>query len=217
MAKRIKNNVAVIGCGPGSISHMTVGGLRRIQEADVVVGSRRLLNLFPEVKAEKLVLGRNYRALLAKIERLSARKRVVVLVSGDPGFFSYAKLVINRVGREHCDVIPGISSVQLAFASIRHHWNDAHFVSLHGRKTELDNLVEAVKKYDKVAVLNDASISPKVVCHALKKHGVKGKKVYLCENLSLDSEDVREYDLTSLGKATPNGMNVMIFMSEGHN
>ncbi|MEE9515133.1 MAG: SAM-dependent methyltransferase, partial [Candidatus Brocadiales bacterium] len=61
MAKRIKNNVAVIGCGPGSISHMTVGGLRRIQEADVVVGSRRLLNLFPEVKAEKLVLGRNYR------------------------------------------------------------------------------------------------------------------------------------------------------------
>ncbi|MEE9514469.1 MAG: precorrin-6y C5,15-methyltransferase (decarboxylating) subunit CbiE [Candidatus Brocadiales bacterium] len=217
MAKRIKNNVAVIGCGPGNISHMTVGALRRIQEADVVVGSRRLLNLFPEVKAEKLVLGRNYRALLAKIERLSARKRVVVLVSGDPGFFSYAKLVINRVGREHCDVIPGISSVQLAFASIRHHWSDAHFMSLHGRKMELDNLVETVKKYDKVAVLNDASISPTVVCHALKKHGVKGKKVYLCENLSLDSEDVREYDLTSLGKATPNGMNVMIFMSEGHN
>lgn len=215
MAKKLGNNVAIIGCGPGNISCMTLGAIKRIQEADVIVGSRRLLNLFSEVRAEKFVLGKNYRALLTKIERLSVRKKVVVLVSGDPGFFSYAKLVVTRLGREKCDIIPGISSIQLAFASIGSHWNDAHFVSLHGRRTELENLVETVKTHDKVAVLNDISVSPKIVCHAMQKGGVKGKKVYLCENLSLENENVREYDLASLSKARSDSMNVMIFVSEG--
>lgn len=215
MAKKATNNVAIIGCGPGSLSYMTLMGLKRIQEADVIVGSRRLLSLFPEVRAEKLLLGKNYRALLAKIERLSMRKKVVVLVSGDPGFFSYARLVVSRLGKENCDIIPGISSVQLAFASIGLHWNDAHFVSLHGRKAELDNLAGIIKTHGKVAVLNDAAISPKIVCHALQKNGVRGKKVYLCENLSLENESIRQYDLTSLAKVHSDSMNVMVFVSEG--
>ncbi len=217
MAKRVKNNVAIIGCGPGSMSHMTLGALKRIQEADVVVGSRRLLNLFSEVKAEKFILGKNYRTLLTKIERLRARKHVVILVSGDPGFFSYARLVISKLGKEHCDVIPGISSVQLAFASVGLHWCDAYFTSLHGRKSELQDLVDVIKAHDKVAVLTDVSMSPKVVCTALKKGGVKGKKIYLCENLSLKNERIREYDLSSFSKADSESMNLMIFLSEGHN
>lgn len=215
MAKKAINNVAIIGCGPGALSYMTLMGLKRIQEADVIVGSRRLLSLFSEVRAEKLLLGKNYRALLTKIERLSVRKKVVVLVSGDPGFFSYARLVVTRLGKENCDIIPGISSVQLAFASIGLHWSDAHFVSLHGRKAELDNLAGIIKTHDKVAVLNDAAISPKIVCHALQKGGVKGKKVYLCENLSLDNESIKEYDLASLAKVHSDNMNVMVFVSEG--
>jgi precorrin-6y C5,15-methyltransferase (decarboxylating) CbiE subunit len=217
LAKKVKNNVAIIGCGPGSMSHMTLGALKRIQEADVVVGSRRLLNLFPEVKAEKFILGKNYRPLLTKIERLRARKNVVVLVSGDPGFFSYSRLVISKLGKEHCDVIPGISSVQLAFASVGLHWCDAYFMSLHGRKLELEKLVDLIKAHDKVAILTDVSLSPKVVCAALKKGGVKGKKIYLCENLSMKNEKVKEYDISSFSKANSENMNVMIFLSEGHN
>jgi len=53
---------------------MTLGAIKRIQDAGVIVGSRRLLNLFPEVRAEKFVIGKNYRALLSKIEKLSVRK-----------------------------------------------------------------------------------------------------------------------------------------------
>ncbi|MFQ5861945.1 MAG: precorrin-6y C5,15-methyltransferase (decarboxylating) subunit CbiE [Candidatus Brocadiales bacterium] len=215
MAKKIRNNVTIIGCGPGALGYMTLMGLKRIQEANVLVGSRRLLNLFPEVKAEKLILGKNYRALLTKIERLSARKKIVVLVSGDPGFFSYARLVVTRLGKDNCDIIPGISSVQLAFASIGLNWSDAHFISLHGRKAELDNLVDIIKTHDKVAVLNDAAVSPKLLCRALQRGGVKGKKVYLCENLSLNNESIKEYDLTYLTKVHSDSMNVMIFVSKG--
>lgn len=208
------NKVAIIGCGPGSLGHITLRALKRIQEADVLVGSRRLLSLFPEVKAEKLLLGKNYRALLNKITSLSVKKRVTVLVSGDPGFFSYARLVVSRLGKENCEIVPGISSVQLAFAAIGKPWNDAYFYSLHGRRAELEGLVEVVKSHEKVAVLNDGEVSPRLLSHTLLRGGVKGRKIYLCENLSLENERIREFDLPSLGKVDTEGMNVVIFLDK---
>lgn len=214
MARGIGNKVTIVGCGPGSVGYITLKALKRIQEAGVLVGSRRLLGLFPEVRAEKLVLGKNYLPLLSKIASLSARKKVVVLVSGDPGFFSYAKLVINKLGKENCEIVPGISSVQLAFAAIGRPWNDAHFVSLHGRRSELPRLAEAIKTRDAVAVLNDSTVSPGFLCRYLRKEGIKGKRVYLCENLSLQNERVRELDLSSLAETAAEGMSVMIFLSE---
>jgi precorrin-6y C5,15-methyltransferase (decarboxylating) CbiE subunit len=214
MARRIGKKVAIVGCGPGSMGYITIKALRCIQEADILVGSRRLLGLFPEVKAEKLPLGKNYRPLLDKIATLSTRKKVIVLVSGDPGFFSYARLIISKLGKENCEIIPGISSVQLAFAAIGRPWNDAFFISLHGRKGELPRLVEALKTSEKVAVLNDSTFSPRLLCHLLRKEGIKGKKVYLCENLSLENERIQELDPVSLAEAEAEGMNVMIFLSE---
>ncbi len=214
MARRMGNKVTIVGCGPGSMGYITLKALRHIQEADVLVGSRRLLALFPEVRAEKLLLGKNYRPMLSKIASLSTRKRVIVLVSGDPGFFSYARLLVNKLGKENCEVVPGISSIQLAFAAIGRSWNDACFISLHGRRSELPRLAEAIKTCDKVAVLNDAAVSPGFLCHFLRKEGIKDKKVFLCENLSLENERVRELDLSSLAEVEVEGMNVMIFLSE---
>ncbi len=214
MAKRVGNRVVIVGCGPGSMGYITLKAIRCIQEADVLVGSRRLLSLFPEVKAEKLPLGKNYRPLLTKIASLSTRKRVTVLVSGDPGFFSYARLIINKLGKENCDVIPGISSIQLAFAAIGKNWNDACFISLHGRKEELTRLAGALKTKEKVAVLNDSGMSFRLLCHYLRKEGVEKRKVYLCENLSMENERVQELDLSTLEEMETEGMSVMIFLTE---
>lgn len=215
MAKRLTNKVAIIGCGPGSLGYITLKALQCIKESDILVGSKRLLSLFPEVKANKILLGKNYRTLLSKITSLSSRKKVTILVSGDPGFFSYARLVVGRLGQKNCEVIPGISCMQLAFAAIGKTWNDAHFMSLHGRRSELEGLVEVVKTHNKVAVLNDGGISPRLLSHTLIKGGVKDRKIFLCENLSLENEKVREYDLDSLGKVEAGGMNVLIFTTQG--
>ena len=97
---------------------------------------------------------------------------------------------------------------------VREAWSDIE-VQLKRRYDLIPNLVEAVKTHNKVAVLNDTSVSPRIVCHALQKGGVKGKRVYLCENLSLENENIKEYDLASLGEAHSDSMNVMIFVSEG--
>jgi|TARA_B100002003_G_scaffold149671_1_gene138725 precorrin-6y C5,15-methyltransferase (decarboxylating) CbiE subunit len=214
LAKKLVNKIIIVGCGPGSKKFMTGQVSQYVKDADVLVGSRRLLSLFAGAEAVKYTLNRNYKQLITRIISLSRNKSVVVLVSGDPGFFSYAKLIVDKAGIENCEVIPGISSVQLAFARIGRTWNDACFMSLHGQTGRLPALIRRVKEHEKVAVLTDNSNSVKLIARRLLDEGLKERKVYVCENLSLDKERIREFDVTSLLKVQVKGLNVIIILDE---
>ena len=214
MGKKLVNKITIVGCGPGSKKHLTGLALQRIKNADSLIGSRRLLDLFADTDTDKYTVNRNYKLLIMRIISLSKRKKVVVLVSGDPGFFSYSKLIIDKVGIENCEIIPGISSVQLAFASIGKTWHDACFVSLHGRKDEFLTLIKKVKEYKKVAVLTDDSNNPKLISKGLLGEGIRDRTVYVCENLSLKMERIRKFKLTSLQRVQVRGLNVIIIIDE---
>ena len=135
-------------------------------------------------------------------------------MSGDPGFFSYGKLIINKVGIENCEVIPGVSSVQLAFAKIGRSWNDACFMSLHGRTGRIASVIKNVKENYKVAVLTDNSNNVRVIARRLLEEGLKDRKIFVCENLSLEKERIREFDVTSILKIQVRDLNVIIILDE---
>ncbi len=214
MAKESVNKVIIVGCGPGSKKYLTGHAMQQINNAEVLIGSRRLLSLFPDAEADTFLLNNNYKLLITRIVSLSKRKKVVVLVSGDPGFFSYAKLIIDKIGIENCEVIPGISSVQLAFAKIGRTWNDACFVSLHGRSGKLASVVKRIMDNEKVAVLTDNSNNVKLIARKLLDAGIKDRKIYVCENLSLEKERIREFDVSSIRKIQVRDLNVIIFLDE---
>ena len=64
---------------------------------------------------------------------LLEEKVVGVLVSGDPGFFSFLPRLKKEFPEEKIEVYPGISSLQFAFARAGLAWQEANFVSVHGR------------------------------------------------------------------------------------
>ncbi len=212
MAKEIVNKVTIVGCGPGAKKYLTGYAMQQIINAEVLIGSRRLLSLFPD--ADTYVLSNNYKLLITRIVSLSKKKKVVVLVSGDPGFFSYTKLIVDKLGAEKCEVIPGISSVQLAFAKIGRTWNDACFMSLHGRSGKLAAVVKKISDNDKVAVLTDNANNVKLIAKKLLETGVKERKIFVCENLSLENERIREFDVSSILKIRVSDLNVVIFLDE---
>lgn len=214
MVKKLVNKITIVGCGPGSTKHITGYAIQCIKKADVLIGSRRLLDLFHDIEADKYTLNKNYKLLLNRINALSKNNKVVVLVSGDPGFFSYSKLIIDKVGIENCEVVPGISSVQLAFASIGMTWSDACFISMHGRRGELTKLVESVKEHRKVAVLTDKSNNLKRISRSLVNEGIRDKKIYVCENLSLKNERIREFKVSSIQEVLVRGLNVIIILDD---
>ena len=215
MAKKIVNKVTIVGCGPGSKKFITGYAMQQIINAEVLIGSRRLLSLFPDADADTYVLSNNYKLLITRIVSLSKKKKkVVVLVSGDPGFFSYSKLIVDKLGVEKCEVIPGISSIQMAFAKIGRTWNDACFMSLHGRSGKLASVVKKITDNEKVAVLTDNSNNVKLIAKKLLETGVKERKIFVCENLSLEEERIREFDVSSILKIRVSDLNVIIFLDE---
>lgn len=191
-------SITIVGCGPGSIDYITPAAVEAVELADVLVGTKRLLDLFPTSPAERIDIGSSVRQIVEKVESIPAGRRVAVLVTGDPGLFSLAAMVIRRFGRDHCRVIPGISSVQTAFARIALNWIDARIVSAHKDDPEIDPSLHSAEK---IAVLGGRKTSMKWIADNLLKGDVSDRTVFVMEDLTLESERIREVvpgDLASL-------------------
>ncbi|WP_405559395.1 precorrin-6y C5,15-methyltransferase (decarboxylating) subunit CbiE [Streptomyces canus] len=140
-----------------------------LARAELVVGGRRHLDAvrLPGA-AERIVLGPLAPALDTMAEYLEKERRVVVLASGDPGFFGIVRVLAERFGPAALDVRPGVSSVAAAFARVGLPWDDAVVVSAHGR--DLRTAVNVCRARPKVAVLTGPGAGPAELGAALTAH-----------------------------------------------
>lgn len=204
--------ITIAGCGPGSRDYLTFAVVQAVNKADLLVGPARLIDLFPELECEKLTLKDNYHEALGIIEEKRGDLEVVVLVTGDPGVHSFAKLVIDRLGRPACNVLPGLSAVQCAFALLKMSWDDALIFSCHGHS--LGGLESIVRHKDKVAVLTGSGEDPARIARELSTASVRGKNIYLFENLSLPSQRVARLTLQELENIKAAPLNTLIIVRE---
>src|SRR5215208_1518881 len=102
-----------------------------LRGAALVVGGRRHLAALGLEGERSAVLEGDLSGAAASMERASGP--VVVLASGDPGFFGIMRLLGEWFGRASLRVLPAVSSVALAFARAGISWDDAVTVSAHGR------------------------------------------------------------------------------------
>ncbi|NUS79337.1 MAG: precorrin-6y C5,15-methyltransferase (decarboxylating) subunit CbiE, partial [Streptomyces sp.] len=154
--------ITVFGTGTGAPVPADV-----LAGARLVVGGRRHLASAPVPEdAEQVVLGALAPALDVIERHLDEQERVVVLASGDPGFFGIVRALAERFGSEQLDVRPGVSSVATAFARLGLTWDDAVVVSAHGR--ELRTAVNVCRARPKVAVLTGPGAGPAELGAALR-------------------------------------------------
>ncbi|AVH59460.1 MULTISPECIES: precorrin-6y C5,15-methyltransferase (decarboxylating) subunit CbiE [Streptomyces] len=149
--------ITVVGTGTGA--PLPPDATAALAGAALVVGARRHLAAarLPE-GAEQVVLGPLAPAL-DTIERYVEKDgRVVVLASGDPGFFGIVRALAERFGAERLAVSPGVSSVATAFARLGLPWDDAVVVSAHGR--DLRTALNVCRSHPKVAVLTGPGSGP---------------------------------------------------------
>lgn len=184
-----EKGITIVGCGPGSLDYVTPAAVRAVEQADVLVGTKRLLDLFPSSPAERIDIGSEVRQIVEKIEAIPVGRRIAVLVTGDPGLFSLAALVLRRFGRDGCRVIPGISSVQTAFAMIGLSWSDARIVSAHKDNPKIDPLSASA---DKIAVLGGRKTSMKWIADNLLQGETSDRRIFVMEDLTLETERIRE-------------------------
>jgi precorrin-6Y C5,15-methyltransferase (decarboxylating) len=192
--------VTIVGIGDDGCAGLTSRAISAVARASVLVGGARQLEFFHEFTGERLVLKDGLSAVLERVEELAHEHNVCILASGDPLFFGVGSLVIQKLGAEHVEIIPQPSSMQLAFARAGLKWDDASFVSLHGRP--LDGLLTRLRRLSKVGIFTDPENTPPRIAAHLADHDETGWKAWVCENLGGPGERVRTFELAELASAT---------------
>ncbi|HEY5461594.1 MAG TPA: precorrin-6y C5,15-methyltransferase (decarboxylating) subunit CbiE [Deferrimonas sp.] len=186
----MKKKIIIVGCGPGAEEYITPAAREGAARADVLIVSQRLKDLFPEVVAERIDSGVDIEGTLDEIAvRRDAGRQVVLLATGDPGIASLAQPVIRRFGRENCEVIPGISSIQVAFARLGLDWREVRIVTAHSRDPE--ESAADLRPAEKIAILGGRDGSLRWAAGLIPELGEE-RRVFLCEELTMPGERIRE-------------------------
>lgn len=179
--------VAVIGLSGQPLGSEAMEALARSR---LVAGARRHLDsighLVPPV-ARTVVLSGDLEAAFSAIAVEPGE--ATVLASGDPGFFGIVRALAERFGPAALRVLPGVSSVALAFARVGLPWDDALVVSAHGRDPAF--AVNACRAHPKVAVLTMPGFGPAELARAL---GSSGRRMVIAERLGEPAERITEAD-----------------------
>ncbi len=143
------SHIDLTGMGMGVRGSITEEALRIIGEADVIIGSERLINICRKEINSKAEYFTSYKPdeiagfIDERIKRRDIRDRGIsaaVVFSGDSGFFSGCRGVYEALQRKvdeglkaEIRIRPGISSVSYLSARIGRPYGDAYIRSIHGR------------------------------------------------------------------------------------
>lgn len=185
----------VVGIGPGSPDYMTFKAKRTVDSVEVLMGSKRALDLFPDSEGEKIELNtRDMNAsLMRAVSTVQEGKSVALLSTGDPGFSGILKPVLELSDPVDVEVVPGVSSIQLCAARLQIPWDEANLITIHGKGVSVE-LLEALKSKKTTMILPNFNVGE--VAEFLLENGVDPQReVAVCEKLSYPDERVMKMAL----------------------
>ena len=206
---------------------------KAVLAAEAVIGTRRTCEVFAryaefaDVRA-KVRQMETIGAVMASIREALEKgsRRIVLLASGDPLFFGAGRRAIEEFGPDGVEVIPDVSSFQLAFSRIKTAWDDALLVSFHGssdaeRRRRLryapDDLPGLLSDHAVIAALTDREHGPAGIARALQCAADlwPSLTVHVCERLGLPDERVTEGPPGRIASMSFDDLNVVIITREG--
>jgi precorrin-6Y C5,15-methyltransferase (decarboxylating) len=147
---------------------------------------------------------------LRQVREAMAYSKPVLVSGGDPLFYGVARYLCDRLGKDQFEVVPHVSSMQLAFARIKESWDDAYLTSLAGRPIEA--VVDRIRTAEKIGLFSSDDCPPARVARELLDRGIDYFRAYVCENLGSPDERVTQAELEDLAAMDFNPLNVLILI-----
>ena len=179
----ISPEISIVGIGMGNKKTLTIEALNEINSADVLIGAKRMVD---SVKNENHSTYYEYNAekVADFIENNKQHTKIVIVQSGDVGFYSGTKKLIDKLPHD-TKLIAGISSPVYFCSKLKMPWSDVKMASLHGIS---HNIVSFVRKNKKVFVLLSSEDSVSDLCKKFVKYSMTDLKIYVGQRLSYDDE-----------------------------
>jgi len=193
-----------------------------IYNSNVILASTRLLEIFKgyeefkDVKEKIKVIDNVYETLNFIRSQTTS---ITLLASGDPLFFGIGKMILDEFGKDRVEILPDLSSIQVAFSRIKEPWGDALFISLHGGpdpkkrrrlEYEINDIPSLLEKYSKIGILTDKVNNPAVIARQLlliSHPSLSDLRMYVCEKLGYPDEKLTEgtpETIAEMGFSDPN-------------
>ena len=203
------NKIIVAGIGPGGEDFITPAALKKIRAAKFLVGGRRALCDFANDEQITCAITRDLDTSINFIREKLSLDDVVVMVSGDPGYYSLLDLLRKNFSPAMIEVIPSVSAIQLAFAKVALPWHHATLLSFHGRQPAREDLQFSAGKI--LGLLTDAEYNSATISKLLIDCGWPVDSVVtVCARLSYPDEKIFSATLEATSKAEPVGHCVLI-------
>jgi len=210
----MENKIYIIGIGPGSSEYLTKKAVDTVKTSDYTVGSTRAIYLFDDVNNK---IAFNVKDLLDKLEKgvdLAIEGNTVsILSTGDPGFSGVLNTVLRIANKknfpeEKIEVIPGISSLQLAAARNHIQWDNANVMTFHGREN-IEDILKVINNGKTTIALPSKKVRD--MAQFLLDNGVdEHREVVVCERLSYDDEKIVRSTLKDIANSEFTYMCIMV-------
>ena len=205
-----KPKVTIVGIGPGSREAMTSEVRRALEEADCLIGAKRMLEA--SVRPGQRVFDAVAPAKIAEyIQNHPEFNRFTVAMSGDVGFFSGAKKLLPLLKSCEVTALPGLSSMVYLCARLGTSYENVRPVSLHGREHDI---VPDIRKYRRVFTLVGGENGMGLLCKQLTEAGLGGVKVSVGESLSYPQERITIGTAAELADRTFQSLSVALIENE---
>ena len=180
-----------------------------ISRADVILATERLAGVFKrydefdDVKGKLKVTG-NIFETMDYLRNNYEKEKISVLADGDPMFFGFGRQVLKEFDKGAVEIIPDLSSMQIAFSRIKEPWGEAFLISLHGgpdphkrRKLEYEitDIPELLEKHSIIGILTDRINNPSEIAGFLNSSPLTRNLLltfYVCERLGYSDEKITE-------------------------
>ena len=211
---KMTGKIYIVGIGPGASEYLTKKAIDTVEASDYTVGSTRAIDLFGDISGK---IAFNVKDLLDKLEEgveLAVEGNTVsILSTGDPGFSGVLNTVLRisnekNFPEENIEVIPGISSLQLAAAKCHIQWDNANVMTFHGREN-IEDILPVINNGKQTIALPSRKV--KDMAQFLLDNGVDAnRKVVVCERLSYPDERIVESTLKEITQSEFSYMCIMV-------
>lgn len=182
----------IVGIGEDGFDGLTPATRAVVEAAEVIIGGERHHALAANISAERLAWPSPFNAMVETIEGLRG-KRAVVLVTGDPLWFS----VGARIGRamDPAEIVyhPQLSAFQLAAARMGRSLADIETLTVHGRPVE--QMIAFIQPDVRLLVLTTGAETPAQIAKFLSERGFGKSKMTVLA--AMGGKDEARFDGTA--------------------
>jgi precorrin-6Y C5,15-methyltransferase (decarboxylating) len=175
----MNRSLTLIGMGEDGFDGLSAAARTLIAEADIIVGSGRLLSFLPPLKATLHNWPSPFDPMIDRIKNWGD-KRVVILATGDPMNYGVGALLAPRL-RSELRIIPTPSAFSLAAARMGWSLPEVEMISLHGRDAAL--LEPCIAPRAKILALTEGNETVRAAAQCLVRRNYGESRITVLEHM----------------------------------